>query len=221
MNERYFANNIHTREAIIRAVFCLIRDKEFDDIKVEDIIANARVSRSTFYNYFEDKYDLRKYIQDEFLLKAQELERKLEDELQQKDDDSKILSEFYEENKELIFFLNKSASYRRPKFEDIKAASPRSLSNSDQLTQYLNNPLYRFHYRKYLLDCAKRHDEKRGNSELQAHIYAAIMHLTGIFGENGRPDRTETAYDLAKVTAKILRISPEELCDHLIKETKK
>ena len=40
----------------------LLETKEFDNIKVQEICDNALVHKTTFYNHFEDKYDLLNYI---------------------------------------------------------------------------------------------------------------------------------------------------------------
>lgn len=40
--------------------------KTFDDITVKEICALAMVPHSTFYNYFEDKFDLLHTLFDEF-----------------------------------------------------------------------------------------------------------------------------------------------------------
>jgi AcrR family transcriptional regulator len=47
-----------TRALLHEALGCLIREKSYDRITVADILARARVSRSTFYIHFRDKDDL-------------------------------------------------------------------------------------------------------------------------------------------------------------------
>jgi AcrR family transcriptional regulator len=47
-----------TRRDIIRAFDDLINRKPFDEISVEDILKKSGVSRSTFYRYFRDKWDV-------------------------------------------------------------------------------------------------------------------------------------------------------------------
>ena len=47
-----------TKQAIIDAFNDLIRTNDIDRIKVSDICKAAKVSRTTFYRYFLDKYDV-------------------------------------------------------------------------------------------------------------------------------------------------------------------
>lgn len=60
-----------TQKAIVDAFNRLIARKRFDDITVRDIIAEADVSKATFYRYFHDKYDVMnsnyKELLDEFM----------------------------------------------------------------------------------------------------------------------------------------------------------
>lgn len=44
----------------------LMGKKPFDDITVKEICALSMVPHSTFYSYFEDKFDLLRYVFDEF-----------------------------------------------------------------------------------------------------------------------------------------------------------
>lgn len=60
-----------TQKAIVDAFNRLISYKRFNDITVADIIAEADVSKATFYRYFHDKYDVMnsnyKELLDEFM----------------------------------------------------------------------------------------------------------------------------------------------------------
>ena len=49
---------IKTKNALYQALLDLMKDKEFEEIKVSDICNKALVNRSTFYAHFEDKYEL-------------------------------------------------------------------------------------------------------------------------------------------------------------------
>jgi len=55
-----------TRNSLSRAMFTLLQSNEFRKITVHDICQQARVSRPTFYTYFEDKYTLLYYCVDIF-----------------------------------------------------------------------------------------------------------------------------------------------------------
>lgn len=50
-----------TRHAIVEAFNRLIAARDFDDITAKDIMAEAKVSKATFYRYFKDKYDVMNY----------------------------------------------------------------------------------------------------------------------------------------------------------------
>lgn len=47
-----------TTLAIYQALFELLEVHNFDSITVNDICQQALVSRTTFYSYFDDKYEL-------------------------------------------------------------------------------------------------------------------------------------------------------------------
>lgn len=49
-----------TKTAIVKAFVETLREKPIDDITVGEIAQRADVSRQTFYNLYEDKYDLLK-----------------------------------------------------------------------------------------------------------------------------------------------------------------
>lgn len=47
-----------TTTMVVNAFFMLLTKKNFDDITVREICALSMIPHSTFYNYFEDKYDI-------------------------------------------------------------------------------------------------------------------------------------------------------------------
>lgn len=47
-----------THKALISALFRLLESRPFDKITVNDLCGEALVSRSTFYDHYQDKYDL-------------------------------------------------------------------------------------------------------------------------------------------------------------------
>lgn len=49
---------IKTKRNLYEALLSLMKDKEFEDIKVNDICNKALINRSTFYSHYEDKYEL-------------------------------------------------------------------------------------------------------------------------------------------------------------------
>lgn len=46
------------KEQIIKAFLKLLTHKHFEELYVKDIVAEARISRSTFYLHFTDKFQL-------------------------------------------------------------------------------------------------------------------------------------------------------------------
>ena len=49
---------IRTRKFIIESFIELLEKKDFNSIKISDITSGAMINRATFYNHFDDKYDL-------------------------------------------------------------------------------------------------------------------------------------------------------------------
>ena len=60
--------NLRTRKLIMDAFMELSGKKEFKDITVKDITAEAMINRATFYYHFEDIYDLLEKVLSEVLL---------------------------------------------------------------------------------------------------------------------------------------------------------
>ena len=58
-------STLRTKEALLNALLTLVMQKSFDEITVSNIIQLSGYSRTTFYNYYEDKYDMIEKIIDE------------------------------------------------------------------------------------------------------------------------------------------------------------
>ena len=52
---------VKSHKALVTAMFSLLEKNSFTKITVNDLCTHALVSRSTFYTYFEDKYDLLRF----------------------------------------------------------------------------------------------------------------------------------------------------------------
>ncbi len=50
-----------TKQIIWKAFFDLLSERNFSDVSVQNICTKAQVNRSTFYKYFDSKYDLLDY----------------------------------------------------------------------------------------------------------------------------------------------------------------
>lgn len=67
----------NAREMYAEALESLLENNELKDITVLDIVKKCNSSRSTFYHYFKDKYDLTNWVYENFLeeyLNCQECE---------------------------------------------------------------------------------------------------------------------------------------------------
>lgn len=51
-----------TLKSLSNALLKLLKEKSFESITVQELCSESLVSRATFYNYFEDKYDLLDYL---------------------------------------------------------------------------------------------------------------------------------------------------------------
>ena len=65
MNERKAFQR--TDKAIMQALIRLLKAKRFEQITVKDILAEAPVSRGTFYAHFQDKYEIAERMQEIYL----------------------------------------------------------------------------------------------------------------------------------------------------------
>lgn len=54
-------SSVRTLKAFTQAMFSLCAEKPFDAISVSELCDRAGYPRATFYNYFDDKYDLLEY----------------------------------------------------------------------------------------------------------------------------------------------------------------
>ena len=105
-----------TRKMLEDALGSLLEEKPFEEIRVIDICSKANMHRSTFYTYFNDKYELLKSKLDEYEAKfLEDLQRyKIEDKLKDFHIDImiKILQYFYFNRKylKIIFQNNKDNS---------------------------------------------------------------------------------------------------------------
>lgn len=60
--KRYNYKNNKTNTLLSKSLLELLEIKDLDEIKVNEICSNALVHKTTFYNHFEDKYDLFNYV---------------------------------------------------------------------------------------------------------------------------------------------------------------
>ncbi|ETY72606.1 hypothetical protein LFAB_16865 [Lactiplantibacillus fabifermentans T30PCM01] len=63
----YTHKTAHTRQILMGSLLTNLKTKAFTDVTVNDIVTPLYLDRSTFYRYFDDKYDLLTAIEDEVL----------------------------------------------------------------------------------------------------------------------------------------------------------
>lgn len=56
-----------TKRQLKQSLIYLLNKKNFEKITVNDIVDNALITRSTFYRYYEDKYELLSEIEDDLI----------------------------------------------------------------------------------------------------------------------------------------------------------
>lgn len=61
LNNKLRRSTVRTLDDFSRAIFFLMEKKKVEDITIGEICNHANYPRSTFYNYFEDIYDLLDY----------------------------------------------------------------------------------------------------------------------------------------------------------------
>lgn len=70
---------VRTRQTIIQSFQEIIKEKEFNSIRISDIAKRAVINRVTFYHHFEDKYELLEVVTRE------SLKEKIEESLNEQD----------------------------------------------------------------------------------------------------------------------------------------
>ena len=58
MNKKTDLRIVKTKKVLFDTLIKLMRQKNFDKIKISDICDEALINRSTFYAHYEDKYEL-------------------------------------------------------------------------------------------------------------------------------------------------------------------
>ncbi len=105
MRNRSNKNNLRVKETeklLEETLAALLEEKSFEDIKVMDICSKAKIHRSTFYTYYNDKYELLKSRLDKYEAKFLEFLRKYKLEGKLTDSHVDIMIEILK-----YFYLNK------------------------------------------------------------------------------------------------------------------
>jgi AcrR family transcriptional regulator len=62
-----------TKKALQDSLLALMKEKSILDISIKEICELAGVSRSTFYSYYKDQYDLLRQIEEQTLIEAEKI----------------------------------------------------------------------------------------------------------------------------------------------------
>ena len=68
MEEKKDLRIIKTEKALYEGLLNLMKDKSFEEINVVDICNAALINRSTFYDHFNDKYELLQALMDDMAI---------------------------------------------------------------------------------------------------------------------------------------------------------
>ena len=58
MNNKTDLRIVKTKKILFETLIKLMKQKNFEKIKISDICEESLINRSTFYAHYEDKYDL-------------------------------------------------------------------------------------------------------------------------------------------------------------------
>jgi len=64
---KYTNKTDYTEQQLKESLLELIEEKSFEKITISDITTHMHVTRSTFYRYYDDKYQLREAIEDQLI----------------------------------------------------------------------------------------------------------------------------------------------------------
>lgn len=84
-----------TKKAIKTAFVELVNEKGFANVTIKEIAEKAIINRQTFYNYYQDKYDLTEQLNNELLVIFKGIISHRIQSLQNQDHSLPLLSDFY------------------------------------------------------------------------------------------------------------------------------
>lgn len=91
-----------TKRAIKRAFISLVNEEGFADVTIKGIATKAIINRQTFYNYYQDKYDLTEQLNDEYLGILKGIIQHRVQELKNTDRTLPFLSDFYKDVADIL-----------------------------------------------------------------------------------------------------------------------
>lgn len=81
MKEKTDLRVVKTKNVLYNSLIELMKEKEFEEIKVSDICTKALINRSTFYAHYQDKYELLQdflnFLKEEFVKELEKSNKNL------------------------------------------------------------------------------------------------------------------------------------------------
>ena len=108
------------RELVLKGIYDLTFEKDFDTISIKEITEFAQIGRKTFYLHYIDKYDLLDQIVSEKLIELEQISEAkkslgIQEGTQLWFEFSKIIEHFYEN-----FNINNASNYKKNCFILLK-----------------------------------------------------------------------------------------------------
>jgi AcrR family transcriptional regulator len=95
----------HTRQQLKDSLLENMKNKSFTEITVNDIVDPIYLDRSTFYRYFDDKYELLANIEDSVLQNMEETRTKFPKGIPDSDEMLKAPAEYFRNNSAVLSIL--------------------------------------------------------------------------------------------------------------------
>lgn len=146
--ETFFNLTEEKQSRIIEAAVNNFSEEPYDQVKLSNIIKEAKIPRGSFYQYFEDKFDLYKYLFDKIA------ERKLEymQDLLPNNDSMSFLDLFYQ-----LYLRGTKFAYENPRYVKISAHLFKYKGTAYEVLVKDNLDIARNYYIGYIEE-----DKKRG-----------------------------------------------------------
>lgn len=173
-----FMRQTRTKDALKKAFISLIEEKSFDQITTTELVKTAKISRSSFYTHYQDKYEMIDSYQKILFNTIQYIFDKSQRNVQE------TLLETYE-------FLYENEIY----------AALLSENSSKEIHQFMQSKL-----QQLLETTLIPENSKRKNMNKAANIYASSYYSQAIFGLTQmwiRRNRRETP---AQITAILMTL---------------
>ncbi len=162
---------IRTLDAFSKAMFLMLANNSFEEITVGQLCDNVSYPRATFYNYFDDKYDLLNYCWYTLAkkIKLDEYRHCSNDEMLYlyfdricdfTKENIKIIEKILSHNSEVAYmfssFHNFLNNYMRQIFKDCPDASKKEIPNELLADHYSNTLLLVWQYLLLNKRCTKK-----------------------------------------------------------------